>query len=241
MEERTEPINLWKKMFSVFFLIILNFIYLLAVQSSLLHRLFSSCGTQASHCCGFSCCRAQTVRAQRISSFSSSALEQRLSSCGARHVRSSWIRDWTHISCTGRGILYHSATKEVLSCIFDALEFELCSPWRDYHLKDRDSKGPPCKPAFGIETNQAELTPKPSLVSNSHPPNQYSPFPKSSQVLDNWGPPCSPELAAVIKTIQFRPGQHEMPGKPDNHMHKNELGSYPTPLTKIDLVILKNF
>ena len=87
-------------------------------------------------------------------------------------------------------------------------------------LKDRDSKGLPCKPAFGIETNQSELTPQPSLVSNSHPPNQYSPFPKSSQVLDNWAPTCSPELAAVIKTIQFWPVQQEMPGKPDNHMQK---------------------
>ena len=144
MEERTEPINLWKKMFSVFFFNNFKFyLFIGSAESSLLHRLFSSCGTQASHCCGFSCCRAQTVRAQRISSFSSSALEQRFSSRGAWHVRSSWIRDWTHISCTGRGILYHSATKEVLSCIFDALEFELCSPWRDYHLKDRDSKGPP--------------------------------------------------------------------------------------------------
>ena len=41
--------------------------------SLLLHRPFSSCGTRASHCSGFSCWRAQ-------------ALEHRLSSCGTRHV-----------------------------------------------------------------------------------------------------------------------------------------------------------
>ena len=41
--------------------------------SLLLHRPFSSCGTRASPCSGFSCWRAQ-------------ALEHRLSSCGARHV-----------------------------------------------------------------------------------------------------------------------------------------------------------
>ena len=51
-----------------------------------------------------------------------------LSSCGAlapllwrlllialRHVRSSWIRDQTHVSYTGKRFLYHRATRETLS------------------------------------------------------------------------------------------------------------------------------
>ena len=31
-----------------------------------------------------------------------------------RHVGSSWIKDWTHIPCTGRWILNHWATREVM-------------------------------------------------------------------------------------------------------------------------------
>ena len=31
------------------------------------------------------------------------------------HVESSWARDQTHVSCTGRQILIHCATREVLS------------------------------------------------------------------------------------------------------------------------------
>ena len=95
----------------------LNLLYLFtfccAVSSSM-YGLFSSCGeqgllsgcgTQASHCSGFSCCRAQT-------------LEHKLSSGGAQtlvalgHVESSGTRDQTHVSCTGRQILHHWATWE---------------------------------------------------------------------------------------------------------------------------------
>ena len=32
-----------------------------------------------------------------------------------RHMGSSWPRAWTHISCTGRQILYHWATREALN------------------------------------------------------------------------------------------------------------------------------
>ena len=49
------------------------------------------CGVQASHCGGFSCCRAQAVGtwasvvvARRLRSCGSQALELRLSSCGTR-------------------------------------------------------------------------------------------------------------------------------------------------------------
>ena len=58
----------------------------------LLHRLFSSCGewqllsscgAQASHCGGFSCCRARVLGHTVYNSFSSQVLEHRLNSCGA--------------------------------------------------------------------------------------------------------------------------------------------------------------
>ena len=44
------------------------------------------CGTQASHCGGFSCCGAQAsvVVAHGVSSYGSRTLERRLSSCGPR-------------------------------------------------------------------------------------------------------------------------------------------------------------
>ena len=35
-----------------------------------------------------------------------------------RHMGSSWPRAWTHISCTGRQILYHWATREALNDFF---------------------------------------------------------------------------------------------------------------------------
>ena len=67
-----------------------------------------------SRCAGFSSCGSR-------------ALEHRVSSCGnralfaSRHVGSSRIRDWTCVSCIGRWILYHWATREafivVLICI----------------------------------------------------------------------------------------------------------------------------
>ena len=74
--------------------------------------LLSTCGAQASHCSGFSCCGAR-------------ALEQRLVGLIAlRHVGSSQTRDWTHVPYAGRQILNHWTTKGVpLSPIF-ATSFE---------------------------------------------------------------------------------------------------------------------
>lgn len=43
---------------------------------------FSGWGAQASHCCGFSCCRAQTLERSGFSTYSSWALECELSGCG---------------------------------------------------------------------------------------------------------------------------------------------------------------
>ena len=61
--------------------------------SSLLHRLFSSCGEQgllpncdvrASHCGGCCCCRARALGCVGFSSCGSQALEHRLGHCGTR-------------------------------------------------------------------------------------------------------------------------------------------------------------
>ena len=83
----------------------------------MLCRLFSSCwerglrcgGVQASHRGGLSCCGFW-------------ALEHGPSSCSValQPVESSWIRDRTRVSCIGRQILYHGATREapVLSSFY---------------------------------------------------------------------------------------------------------------------------
>ena len=47
-------------------------------------RVFSSRGAQASHCSGFSCCRAQALGHMGFSSCRSPVLEHRLNSCGTR-------------------------------------------------------------------------------------------------------------------------------------------------------------
>ena len=83
------------------------------------------CGAWASHCGGFSCCGARAlgawapaVVAHGLSSCGLRALERRLSSCGARlvapwHVEFSRTRARTRVSCLGRRILNHCATREV--------------------------------------------------------------------------------------------------------------------------------
>ena len=50
--------------------------------SSLLHGLFSSCAVQASHCGGFSCCKAWDLGWVGFITCSSQALEHRLNNCG---------------------------------------------------------------------------------------------------------------------------------------------------------------
>ena len=64
-------------------------------------ELLSSCYVQSSHCCSYSCCRAQA---------------QYLCCSGLvapRHVVSSQARDQTGVPCIGRWILYHWTTREV--------------------------------------------------------------------------------------------------------------------------------
>ena len=69
---------------------------------------YACCCAQASHCGGFCRCTAQ-------------ALENRLGSCGShmgfvalQHLGSSGIRDRIWVSCLGRWIVYHWATREAL-------------------------------------------------------------------------------------------------------------------------------
>ena len=87
----------------------------------LLHRLFSSCSARASHCSDFYCCRAWVLGHTGFSSHGTWAQQLGLPGSRARntqylwgmglvapqYVGSSWIRDWTHVSCIGRWTLHH--------------------------------------------------------------------------------------------------------------------------------------
>ena len=107
----------------------------LSHQGSSEQGLLSSCGARASHCCGFSCCRAWAVGHVGFRSCSSWALEHKLSSCSSvapLHVGSSQIKYRTCVSWIGRKILYHWATREALLCSCfrwesSATEFKNCS------------------------------------------------------------------------------------------------------------------
>ena len=114
--------------------LIKNFIYFwLCWVFAALCRLFSSWGGQgrlssegakASHSSGFSCCaaRAHGCAVQALVTAarglrSGSSWAQQLWCPGLvalRHVGSSPTRDRTHVSCIGRQILHHWATREAL-------------------------------------------------------------------------------------------------------------------------------
>ena len=78
------------------------------------------CNMQASHCGGFSCCRAQALGLTGSVVGSSQAREHWLSSCGKQalvalqHVGSSWTRDQTQVPCVGKWILKYRTTRKVL-------------------------------------------------------------------------------------------------------------------------------
>ena len=97
--------------------------------SSLLCGLFSSCGKQgllsscgvwASHCSGFSCCAAWAHGLQQLQPPGSRATQKwwHTGLAALWHVGSSWTRDQTHVSCTGRQNLHHSATREAQLPLF---------------------------------------------------------------------------------------------------------------------------
>ena len=80
--------------------------------------LLSSFGARASHCSGFSCCRAQALGHRDFSSCGPWVLERGLGSYGtwallaSWHVGSSRIRDQTCVLCTDRQIPDHWTTRE---------------------------------------------------------------------------------------------------------------------------------
>ena len=87
--------------------------------------LLSSCGVQASPCGGFSGCGAWTPGCSGVSSCSSQALKHRqaqqlccMGLAALHYVGSSWVRDQTRVSCIGRQILYHWATRKAPEVIF---------------------------------------------------------------------------------------------------------------------------
>ena len=68
--------------------------------------LLSSCGVRASHCGGFSCCRAQALGHICFSSCSKGSV-------ALLHVGSSQTRDWTCAPCIGKWTLNHWTTRDV--------------------------------------------------------------------------------------------------------------------------------
>ena len=64
------------------------------------------CGAQASHCRGFSCCRARALGVQASVVVAHSLV-------APWHAGSSQTRDRTRVPCIGRRILNHCAAREV--------------------------------------------------------------------------------------------------------------------------------
>ena len=104
------------------------------------------CGVRASHCGGFSCCEALALgtRAQQLWLAGSRVQAQQLWLAGSRvqaqqlwctglvapqHVGSSLSRAQSRVSCLGRRILNHCATREV-----PELVFYYCYPFMHYKL-----------------------------------------------------------------------------------------------------------
>ena len=81
-------------------------------------RMFSSWGLWASHCSGFSCCRAQAVGRTGFS-----ITDVVTSLVALWHVQSSQTRDWTYVPCTGRWILRHCSTRGVPSRFCNSVYF----------------------------------------------------------------------------------------------------------------------
>ena len=115
-----------------------------------LHRAGATlnCGVWASHCSGFSCCRARAVgvrasvvAARGLSRCGSQALERRLSSCGARLRYSAACgifrtRARTCVPCLGRWILNHCATWEAPVARHLKLKFRQIDLHNFLHLMD---------------------------------------------------------------------------------------------------------
>ena len=110
----------------IYFSKLTNFIYFSFLAVLGLHRspwAFSLCSTWASHCSGFSSCRAGALGHAGFRSCDARTQQSRLAGFV---VESSRTRDRTHVPCTGRQILNHQTTNEVPHC-FDVQLYS--SPW----------------------------------------------------------------------------------------------------------------
>ena len=97
-------------------------------------RAFSSCGNGGLLCCraqafhrgAFSCCRAEAVGARAAGAVAHGIKSCRLQELWLtgfsrpQHVESSQTRGRTHVPCTGRRVLIHCTTREVLFCFFQS-------------------------------------------------------------------------------------------------------------------------
>ena len=89
------------------------------------------CSVQASHCGsflvqsrgsrvhGFTSCSRWAQWLWLLGSRVQAQYLQRTGLVALQHVGSSWTRDWTSVSCVGRWILYHWATREAPVWCFD--------------------------------------------------------------------------------------------------------------------------
>ena len=88
--------------------------------------LLSSCSAWASHYHGFSWCRARALDTGSIVGCTGLV--------APRHVVSFWTKDQTHVSCIGRWILYHWATREAYRWAFTLMN-QTCSLY--YWFRER--------------------------------------------------------------------------------------------------------
>ena len=141
----------------VIFKFIYLFIYLFiygCVESSFLYEGFLQLrqvgatlhrGARASHYRGLSCCGAQAPDAQAQQPWLTGLV-------APRHVGSSQTRAWTRVSCIGRQILNHCATREAPKWRFlikhnTVLHFSHFA--MDHGTKAKHWKALFCRPAFG--------------------------------------------------------------------------------------------
>ena len=101
----------------VFSLVVARGSYPLVVEHRLLTAVTPRCGAGFPGCGGFSSCLGGFSSCVSQASVIAGPLEQpqelcRVGGVAPRHVGSSWTRDWrARISCSGRPILDHSATR----------------------------------------------------------------------------------------------------------------------------------
>ena len=109
----------------IFKLLIIYLIFFLAVLGlcCCTFGLFYSCGVQASHCSGFSHCRAWALECVGIHRCGTWALEHMAWALLPRGIgESSQARNQTHVPCIGRQILNYWTTKKILFTCFKLIK-----------------------------------------------------------------------------------------------------------------------